>query len=260
MTGDDPLARKLATLTAKDAFDGRALRLGLAGQPEAMSHILQAIDDTMLLRDAVFAVGKSQVILRVSGKRLQAVVAASDDLAAPSTLLGQALSISQPDLLAETAALLQRLVTQTGTLTLDRRSTEDAAGSGSGVGVQALSTAWDAALTVTPDDPIEVFLAGWLAEAVAYIEVEDNAVVEADGDDATIDVLLRADETTWQAFQKAHTTLQGAQKPPQLWILEGLTGTKGMLVAARIEKRRYLALIPPASIGQVTAAWAACLK
>jgi len=92
MTDAKTLARKLAALTATETFQGKAMILCKSGQPAAMSYVLQAIDGTMLLRDVVFSVADQSLTLRISGKRVIGVLAASGDLQVPASALGQPLA------------------------------------------------------------------------------------------------------------------------------------------------------------------------
>jgi len=140
VTKDTPLSRKIETLVSQDTFDGKALVLGPSAEPDSVTHVLQAIDDTMMLRNAVFAVGESVVTLRISGKRLLKVVAATPDLEAPDDLIDQQLSADTSEALDHLADLLITLVAKPGTLTLERQPAEAAAKpSGSGVGISALN-------------------------------------------------------------------------------------------------------------------------
>ena len=123
MTNDDPLARKLQRLTAKDTFNGQQLDLGPSGTPKAMDHILQAIDDTMLLRHVTFGVESSTVTLRISGKRVLCLVAASEDLRVPNDLIDLPLTASTSDALGQVAALLQALIEKSGMLTRSEEHT-----------------------------------------------------------------------------------------------------------------------------------------
>lgn len=257
MTKENPLSRKLATLTAKDAFTGDALHLGPSGTPEVMDQVLRAIDDTMLLRDVVFAVGDSNVTLRISGKRIVAVAGASKDLRAPEGLIDTSLNADTADALRQTAALLERLIAKPGMLTLLRRPAESAAKqSGSGVGIRTLQECWIAVQAMPQLTPLENFRASCKPHAEAIIMMRNGEVETHWGEQPRVDLLVEIVGGEWSDFVTKHAPFVPSDTGPLIRIIAGLGGSEGAVVISKIEEKQCLALVSEDGVAPVAAAWA----
>lgn len=267
MKRDPVLARKIAALTAKDSFDGRALRLGTAGQTDSLTLLLNAVDDTMLQRDAVFAVGASHVTLRVSGKRVQAVLAASDDLAAPADLIDVPLNARAPEAVLQTAQLLERLVRQSGTLTLERRtpaSTVTIPDAGVGSQMLARTLAPDEAPAAPPAEqpagqsqsPIQLLADACAPVADAFITLANGDVETVSGSEDAIEALQTALDTHWDAFEEAHDPFVGDEENTLLRVLTACAPNGQALVVAILGSDQALGLVHANGVGTVAEGWA----
>lgn len=260
MSNDEPLSRKIATLIAKDTFDGAALRLGASGKPEAMSHVLQAIDDTMLLRQAVFAVGESAVTLRISGKRLLMLEAATQDLSPPEGLIHQPLNADTPDALAQVGMLLQDLIRKTGQLTLERRPAEASTQqSGSGVGIQALSASWAPQGLVQETEPMAYFLQVCKPLALASVTVNDGEVETWHGAQPEVEKLQQVYDDNWAVIDGTYKSQLNGGNEPVLRILEAFAPEGEAFLLAIIDKKQCLGILSVDHIPQVATAWVASL-
>lgn len=261
MTKEDPLARKLARLTAKDTFTGQQLDLGPSGTPEAMDHILQVIDDTMLLRHVTFAVGSSTVTLRISGKRVLCLAAASDDMRLPDGLIDLPLTSSTSDALGQVAMLLQSLIEKAGTLTLERIPAKGVEGqTGSGVGVQMLQTRWTE-VRDTPKLPTAArFRAMCKPVASAIIMLSDGEVETVWGAQSEVDHLERIFASVWSDFDRDHQSFVASESGPLLRILTGVGSEEQTLVLAITEENQCLVLSDVKNVPELAAAWARALS
>lgn len=261
MSKDTPLARKIATLIAKDTFDGAALRLGSSGRPEAMTHVLQAIDDTMMLREAVFGVGDSAVTLRISGKRLLMLEAATDDLSAPDGLIHLPLSADTPDALMQVGTLLQTLISREGHLTLERRPAEASTKqSGSGVGIQSLSASWAPEALVQETDPMARFLQVCKPLALATVTVHDGEVEAWYGTQLEVEKLQRVYDENWAAIDGTYNSELQQKNEPILRILDAFGPEGEAFLVAIIEQNQCLGIVRMEDISQVAAMWVSSLS
>jgi hypothetical protein len=257
MSDDNPLSRKISTLLAENTFDGPALHLGKSGTPDALSHILTAIDDTMLLRHAVFAVGDSAVTLRISGKRVLRVVAVTDDLAAPEGLIDQQLSADTTEALQQLAQVLARLVAKKGVLTLERAPAEASAKqAGSGVGIQVLAAAFKVGKKTVSQDGMATFVDACVNHAVATVEIVDEKVSNKSGSQPKVAKLKQVYGDFWASFEKNHDAQITTPDRDILRIVEIPSAGNLAFVHAKIKEKQCLALVKVDRVAVLASVWA----
>lgn len=262
MSTDDPLARKIATLVAQDHFEGKALHLGPAGTPEALTHILQAIDDTMLLRNAVFSVGQSAVTLRISGKRLLRVVAATEDLTPPDGLVDAPLTRDASDVLGALHTLLKTLTSKDGMLTLERQPAKpDAKQSGPGVGIKTLVGAWDSESSqpVQQTGPFETFVSQCAPLASSMIVMQKGEVIDVNGADEELTLLSEIYGNTWADYYQKHDAQFSTGDSSSFHAVDALGPEGDAIISAKIIEKQCFARVSAASLPLVAALWASSL-
>lgn len=255
MSDDDLFARKIATLSATDTFDGRAVHLGPSGDDDAVVLVLHAIDDTMLLRDAVFSVGDSFVTLRISGKRLLGVVAVSDDLTLGSPLIDHALTAASQDEIAQVGALLRALTRAAGVLKLERQVVDPSAKpSHLGVSSDGLAEVWQMEPTQDASDPLTRFAARCALLSEAMILSHDGQTLESTGSATALKTLRSSLEH--DGLDRVPHAPGGTETDPRLQVLDA-TAPKGKALAmARVGNRHCAALISTDAVATLCAAWA----
>jgi len=257
MTDAKTLARKLAALTATETFQGKAMILCKSGQPAAMSYVLQAIDGTMLLRDVVFSVADQSLTLRISGKRVIGVLAASGDLQVPASALGQPLAADDTATLDLLGHALQRLTAQQGLVLMERREADtDVSLAGSGVGTGVLSTHWDVPLEVEKPDPMKAFATACAAHATAMFVLNGEEVETVEGQTASVEVLQAVLENDWTPFEDAHAGLTNDDPQKRLRVLDGLGPEGQAVVCAEIDEKQCFALIHTGDAMVLAQVWA----
>ncbi|MEM6940257.1 MAG: hypothetical protein AAF943_04645 [Pseudomonadota bacterium] len=257
MTEDAPLSRKIDKLVAQNTFAGNALELGAAGDLQAVDLILDAIDDTMMFRDAVFAVGVSAVTLRVSGKRVLKLTAATEDLKAPDALLQAPLSADQEEALAALALILQRLSKAKGTLTLTRLEVDQgAAQSGSGVGIASLRAAIDANRLFELPEMLEAFVEGAKELSDAISILCDGKVERQFGDQPQIDDLQALLAETWPHFRNSGEGVLPSANRSHILVTDAM-GDQGIYLFSVIsEDYQIFGSVSPDVVARILGIWA----
>ncbi len=261
MTDDKPLARKVAALVAENAFEGSRLKLGPSGNDDAIGLVLDAVDNTMMLRDAVFAVDDSSITLRVSGKRVLMVTDASHDLGFPEGLLNTALSPDTEDALTGLATALRALTEKSGSLTLVRETVESGEKqSGAGVGIQTLSGIVAASVPVEIEGQFGEFLS--LIEPIAdsLVLVFDGMVEVHKGDQPKAALLQEAVEKYWTESRNRMFTVSELKTEPKLQILDGIAEQNQAMICVNIDENQCFADVSVELVPQVLDAWATSLK
>ncbi|SHG67310.1 hypothetical protein [Marivita hallyeonensis] len=261
MTDKDTLARKLNALTSQDTFDGKALHLGRSGEPDSLARLLQGIDDTMLERDAVFSVGDISATLRISGKRVHKLVAASDDLNAPTEVLNVPLRSEEPETITRLGEVLKALVEKDGILKIERRLVQGAPEkTGSGVGIQVLSDHWNADPAPRVAAPMDHFLEHVAPHATTLIALTDGEIETVTGDDTAIVQLQEVLGPDWQSFEDEHARFLASDQNINMRILDRFGPNGQSLLFSVIDNRQCIALVGTDAVPQIVAAWASSLR
>ncbi|MFP7675473.1 hypothetical protein ACG74X_19155 [Marivita sp. S0852] len=261
MDEKDPLARKLAALTSDDTFDGKALHLGRAGASDSMTLLLQAIDDTMLERDALFSVGNSSATLRISGKRVQMLVAATDDLTAPAELIGAPIDAEKPQAMAQLGSVLNTLLSREGTLTVERQRVSGAGtGLGSGVSIRTLKANWSSEQVQDDKDPMTEFLDRVTPLAITMIALKEWEIDSVTGDPEAIGNLEAILDSGWKAFDHAHGPFLSEDQSAHMRLLDQWGADGQSTLVAVIGDRQCLALVRTEDAAQILTAWQSALR
>jgi len=255
MTKD--LERKLAALAGEGSFEAGAMQLGPSGDPSAMAAILNAIDDTMLPRHMVFAVGASSVTLSVAGKRLRTVVHASDDLKAPPALVGQLLATDDVDALSQLGNILSALTSGEGTLTLARQVAPAAAGQAdAGVAVKTLISLWDVDPDATPPTKYEIFVQNLGSSILSGAEIVGKKLINPVGDAGFISAMETANKGGFAKLRQDHATLLKADSSDQIIVVPGLLPDGAVLCEVKFSVTNMLMAISAEAMPDIAAAWA----
>jgi hypothetical protein len=250
-------ARKIGELAAEDDFQGRALILGQSASPEAMASILHAIDNTILLRNAVFSVGDRSVTLRVSGKRLLNIVTVSGDLDLSPDLAKQLLSATSVDTLKQIAIILRRLTSGVGKLRLERIPVEvTIKPTHSGVGTDALSDIWNVDLDVEQLDPIARFFATCREAAISSLTVGRDQSEQTHGTPDTVADLKQIIDQDWPDFERAHREISSSKDKFYLRIFDTLAPADQALMVVITPEVQHFSVVPTNEMPKVLAAWA----
>lgn len=255
MTSD--LERKLAALAGEGSFEAGAMQLGPSGDPSAMAAILNAIDDTMLPRHMEFGVGASSVTLSVAGKRLRTVVAASDDLKAPSALISKLLASDDVDALTKLGELLSALTSGEGTLTLTRKVGPAAAGQAdAGVGVNTLVSLWDVDLDATPPTRFEQFTQLLGDKVLCGAEIDDKKLLNPVGDAGFVKALETTVKDRFATIRQEHATMFSVDDLDQMVAIPGLLPDEAVLCAVKFNDTNMILALAEGSTPEIATAWA----
>ena len=254
---EDHLQRKLATLTRDASFDGGAMQLGPSGDPSAMTAILNAIDDTMLPRHMVFAVGASSVTLSVAGKRLRTVVAATDDLQPASGLVGQLLATEDEEALSQLGAMLTKLTSAEGTLTLTRNTEPSATGQAdAGVGVSTLISLWNVDPDAVPPTEFERFAQKLGEMILAGAETDGQSLLNPIGDAGFVNALETANKDQFAKIRQDHDAIVKTKNEARLLVVPGLLPDDALLCSIIDNELNMLIAVSANGAPQIAGAWA----
>lgn len=253
----DDLQRKLATLTRDASFDGGAMQLGPSGDPSAMTAILHAIDDTMLPRHMVFAVGASSVTLSVAGKRLRAVVEATKDLKPASGLVGKMLATEDEKALSQLGDMLSQLTSAEGTLTLTRNVEPSATGQAdAGVGVTTLISLWSVDPDAVPPTEFERFAQKLGEMILAGGEVDGESLLNPIGDARFVNALETANKDQFAKIRQDHNAIFRTNDKTRLLVVPGLLPDDALLCSFVVNELNMLVAVSANGAPQIAGAWA----
>ncbi|MEP4196877.1 MAG: hypothetical protein ABJL99_14715 [Aliishimia sp.] len=256
MSMDPDLRRKLAALTAERSYSDGAMDLGPSGGDVAFAAALQAIDNTMLPRDLIFSVGATGVTLRVSGRRLRALLRVEGDLATPAGVLDQLLTTAQPDTLAAVGDVMRKLTALPGTLTLTRVSAPALGGaSDAGVTVSALSDVWAIDLDAKPPTDIERFCLALGTNLRAMAVIKDGAVVTGLGDDSLLSELKSLWAGEVSEFDPTFAAFKPLESKNMIVSRQGLLPGGELACYVKLHKISILAAISVQSMAEIATAW-----
>lgn len=251
------LEQKLQSLAGASEFEDGGLVLAEAGSPLAIPAMLHAIDSTILPRLVTFAVGASHVQVLAGGRRLRAVVGASDDVAQPDLDLDAPISREASELLDQVGKLFAALASTPGTLTL-RRAVDPraAAQSDGGVDAAALAEAWNVDLSNTPLGTSGLFALALGDDLLARVTFDDARVVAQTGDSDLCEAITR------EALQAQLRSLLGSvfkgraqSRVPQMLVLPGKLPGDAVLCVLRDETEYACIAVQSESLAKIATAW-----
>lgn len=252
----DDLQRKLATLTGDASFDAGAMQLGPSGDPSAMTAILNAIDDTMLPRHMVFAVGASSVTLSVAGKRLRSVVAATSDLKPAAGLVGQLLATEDEKALSQLEAMLSKLTNAEGTLTLIRKVEPSGAGQAdAGVGVKTLMSLWNVDPDAVPPTEFERFAQKLGGLILGGAETDGLSLLNPIGDVKFVNSLETANKDQFAKIRQDHDVIVKIKEKARLLVVPGLLPDEALLCSVIVNDINMLLAVSANSAPEIADAW-----
>lgn len=250
--------RKLDALAASAEIKNGGLVLCAAGTPAAMPSILNAIDTTILPRLLRFSVGESRVEVLAGGRRLRALVAATDDIAVPGMAFGEAISRDDPELLDRIGKQFAALVAQPGTVTIQRltdpRASDQAEG---GLDLKALSDAWQVDPEPVSLTPASQFLFELGEDVLAHVQFDGNAVVADAGNPdlcaAMADTGLREEVLSLSQFLMRN---RPGTEAPGLTVLPGRLPEDALLCVLTDGDTDAFFAVPQDAVARIAKSWA----
>lgn len=246
----DDIAKILKRLTTQRSLSVDGLSLGPANAPGAFDEVLTVIEDTILMRDVVVAVASEFLTLRVSGRRIKLIVAATPTVGIPAELILTPLDEHQKVAVGVLRDSLDALLTFEGTLSVRREPVpENEAPNAAGISVASLVEGEQRGST-----PREAFMEMVSGVASATLSISGGQVLKFTGQSEAINEMRALIGSTWVDFDASH----------RAFLNEGEENFRLFVPWARMDvavcvlssgKEQFFATIDRTRLADIVAAW-----
>lgn len=177
----------LAKLRRRERAPGEGRKLQGGDVGTRLAALVAEIDETILPRRLTLSLDDKVLHLAVANRRLQAMLAPAPDLEGAAGLAGEALPDADDPGVAALRSVLDRFFGPPGTVGLTARRLDVSFGSDIGVPANLLGRAWGTddqpdRASLEPSEVLTEYLAGLGDDAIAWLRIEGEEVLDQGGD------------------------------------------------------------------------------